>query len=103
MMSSKRCFDMRGFREATLTVADDVLDDTAVEATDTGRLAGTEATGGGIADDAEVGLLIVVVVGCGMTMGGIVDAGLLPEVGLPMAATLTRRRAGSASRPDGMR
>jgi hypothetical protein len=73
-----------------------------VEATETGLLRDVVADGGGIADDAEVGLLFDVLSDCAVVMCGRAEVGLFVMVGLEVGTATTRRRAGSARSPDGI-
>lgn len=51
-------------------------------------------------DEADVGLLVGVLVDCVETTDGTAETGLSVGVGLPIMATLSRLRAGSARSPD---
>ena len=73
-----------------------------VEATEIGLLKEVVADGGGIADDADVGLLFGVLSDCAVVMCGRTEAGLFVMVGLEVGTATMRRRAGSARSPDGI-
>ena len=93
---------MRGLRELGLIVAEETWDKAAVEATETGLVEFITAEGGGIAADADVGLLFGVPSVCDVDKCGIVEAGLVAIVGLAVETATMRRRAGSARSPDGI-